>query len=84
MVCSIGRAGELPQLFHEMVEVDRLGDELGRAEGLRPAPVPFVVAIGGHHHHRQIGKRCLIFPSSVSPSIPGILMSDKTASNPVL
>ena len=61
----------------QQIEIDRLGDELGGAEFAGPAPA-LVVAIGRHHDHRQIrARRCLTSRSSSSPSMPGMLMSDR-------
>src|SRR5215469_5316039 len=37
-----------------MIEIDRLGDELGSSEFAGTAS-SIVVAIGGHHHYGQIG-----------------------------
>jgi hypothetical protein len=46
------RRGQRPQLRLQLVEVDRLGDELRRAV-FGGAAAALVVTVGGHHHHRQ-------------------------------
>src|SRR5579864_3739115 len=50
--------GQLAKLRLEGVEIDRLGEELGRTEVIGTAP-PLVVAIGGHHHHLQVREALL-------------------------
>ena len=41
------------ELLFQVIEVDRLGEELEGSE-VPGAPAAFVVAIGGHHHDRQL------------------------------
>jgi len=51
----VGRARQLTELRLECIEVDRLSEELGSAKLTCPASA-LVVAIGGHHHHRDVGE----------------------------
>src|SRR5262249_44708795 len=44
----------------QLVEVDRLGDELGSSEFAGTAS-SLIVAVGRHHHHRQIGATMFNF-----------------------
>ena len=45
---------QLAQPLLQEIEVDRLGDEFGGSV-FGGATAPFLVAIGGQHHHRQVG-----------------------------
>ena len=73
---STRRVGQLPQLLLQQIEIDRLGEELGGAAFARH-PAALIVAIGGHHHDRQIGAALLDLGQQLSPSMPGMLMSDR-------
>jgi hypothetical protein len=50
---SVRRRRELAQLLLQPIEIDRLGEELESAK-FAGAALALVVAIGGHHHDRQV------------------------------
>jgi hypothetical protein len=52
---SIRGGWQLAQLRFQESEVDGLGEEIGSAEFIGAAPA-IGVAIGAHHHDREIGE----------------------------
>src|SRR6516165_11273222 len=63
---SIRVAGQLPQPFFELIEIDRFSDEFSSAQ-FAGASAPPIVAIGGHHHHRQVGEALLDLLEKLQP-----------------
>ena len=61
-IWSHRRCREPMQLVLEQMEINRLRNELKRAVFGRLA-APLVVAVGGHHHDRQIGAALLVLRS---------------------
>jgi len=55
---SVGCCGKLAQLLLQPIEIHRLGEELGGTKFGRLAP-SLIVALGGHHHHRELGEALL-------------------------
>src|SRR6185312_1286836 len=60
------RRGQPGELRLQMIEIDRLGDELDGAEFVGTA-APLVVAIGRDHHHRQLRPALLHLPQQGQP-----------------
>src|ERR1051325_9556525 len=58
--------GQLAQLAFKKIKIDRRGDELGGAILAHALP-PLLVAIGGDHHHRDVGAQPLDFAQQCQP-----------------
>jgi len=52
------------QFFLEKIEIDRLGQEL-QCPDLGGVPAALVIAIGSHHHDRQIGAALPVVSSNL-------------------
>jgi hypothetical protein len=48
---------------------------------LRRLPPSLIITVSGHHHHWLVGEPLFDLAKHCSPSMPGMLMSDRTATS---